>query len=94
MVNLVKVRFTRNAVERVHGYVHPDNPSFEKGKVYPLKHDSAMHWLKRGAAEIVEANQEPKADANKVQARKAKSAPKADGNDASDKPSTDDNNKG
>lgn len=87
MVDLVKVRFTRNEVVRVHGFTHPDNPTFSQGKEYDLKYDSAMRWLRRGAVELVteKPKAKEKADGDKAPAIEAAAAPKADGNDGSDK---------
>lgn len=90
MTDLVKVRFTRNVVERVHGYAHPLNPSFAAGNVYDLRQDSALHWLKRGAVELVnEEKAQEKADAVPVSASEPKPAPAADRVGGGDKPVAD-----
>lgn len=89
-MKLVKIRFTNDAVYRVHGYMHPDNPVFKTGTVHVLRQDEAQRWLKRGVAEYFEETKKPEVnDGNDASAIVKPSASKTDGDNGGDKSAVD-----
>lgn len=85
-MKLVKIRFIRDALFRVRGYSHPDNPVFKSGTVHELRQDSAQRWLKRGVAEQVNEEVEKAAKDDKVSAKPEPAASALDSDDSGDKP--------
>jgi len=89
----LKIRFIKEAVVRVYGYIHPDNPVYKAGDILEVNPDSARRWLKRGVAELVEekvaeakkvVKEAVKEDDDKVQTKVAKEPSSSDGNNSGD----------
>ena len=87
MTALVKIRFTRDALLRVYGYAHPENPVFKAGEIHEVDQQTALRWYRRGVAE---AYQEPVKNVDKPQATAPAAVSKVDSIDAGNSNTVDD----